>query len=517
MENIFEEKYSSEIIGSNSTFDRVIISGSIKPISYKEGLNTYLSAHHILLKDFTNYANKLSTKLKEEAKLIAEREDVEYIYLNNSQIRKEELIRKKIDKRGNKPGLIAILSCLELDNSFDIYRNKETQKLELVSRKRKCLHIYYYFIDKDLGLSFFRIQTFFPFKVTIYFNGKEKLAREMSSANIAYQKEDNCFTWIEDILKSQELSDNYDVPRLQSIFDRLSEKYVPIIKDLSERWNLSYHWSIRQIEYAKDILFRNQSKLDVIYEQLIKYSVLTASPEDVLSFLGKKQKGQQGGKVETSYKKTYLGYRVKHKNGSTSIKIYNKAGSVLRIEVTFNNISELKVVREVHQKNGEVVKKLTNMKRSIYSIEHIIRFAKAAIDRYTDFLSKMDTNDRGLKELRQLTERKTENGNNYKGFNPLHKDDFLLFQQLLNGSFIANGVTNKTFRDAISKISDEFNWNSSKVGRFFKRLRVFGLLNKVNKSYKYFLTEKGRMVLIIALKLRNLSAIPELSKIASYC
>jgi len=129
MENIFEEKYSSEIIGSNSTFDRVIISGSIKPISYKEGLNTYLSAHHILLKDFTNYANKLSTKLKEEAKLIAEREDVEYIYLNNSQIRKEELIRKKIDKRGNKPGLIAILSCLELDNSFDIYRNKETTLL----------------------------------------------------------------------------------------------------------------------------------------------------------------------------------------------------------------------------------------------------------------------------------------------------------------------------------------------------------------------------------------------------
>jgi len=130
----------------------------------------------------------------------------------------------------------------------------------------------------------------------------------------------------------------------------------------------------------------------------------------------------------------------------------------------------------VHQKNGEVVKK-----------QHIIRFAKAAIDRYTDFLSKMDTNDRGLKELRQLTERKTENGNNYKGFNPLHKDDFLLFQQLLNGSFIANGVTNKTFRDAISKISDEFNWNSSKVGRFFKRLRVFGLLNKVNKQDSFLL------------------------------
>jgi len=408
MENIFEEKYSSEIIGSNSTFDRVIISGSIKPISYKDGLNIYLSAHHILLKDFTSYANKLSNQLKEQAKTIAKEEKAEYIYQNNSRIRKEELIKKQIEKRGKQPGLIAILSCLELDNSFDIYRNKETQKLELVSRKRKCLHIYYYFIDKDLGLCFFRIQTFFPFKTTIYFNGKEKLAREMSAANISYQKEDNCFTWIEDLIKSQELSDNYDVPRLQSIFDRLAEKYVPVLKGLSEKWNLSYHWSIRQIEYAKDILFKDQSKLEVIYEQLIKYSVLTASPEDVLSFLGKKRKGDQGGRVETSNKKTYLGYRVKHKNGSTSIKIYNKAGSVLRIEVTFNNISELKVVREVHQKDGESVKKLTNMKRSIYSIEHIIRFAKAAINRYTDFLSKMENNDRGLKELRQLTEQKME-------------------------------------------------------------------------------------------------------------
>jgi len=131
MENIFEEKYRSEIIGINSTFDRVIISGSIKPISYKDGLNTYLSAHHILLKDFTSHANKLSNQLKEQSQLLSEKEKVEYIYLNNSRIRKEELIRNQISKRGEHPGLVAIISCLELDNSFDIYRNKKTQKLDV--------------------------------------------------------------------------------------------------------------------------------------------------------------------------------------------------------------------------------------------------------------------------------------------------------------------------------------------------------------------------------------------------
>ncbi len=261
MENLFEDKYATEIIGTNSTFDRVIVSGSLRPIAYKKGLNIYLSAHHILLKEFISYANNLANKLKDNAKIIAEKEKVEYRYLNTSKIRKEQLVKTIINKRGSHPGLVCILSCLELDNSFDIYKNRERQKLELVSRKRKCLHIYYYFIDKELGLGFFRVQTFFPFKVTIYFNGKEKLACEMTSENIAYQKEDNCFTWIEDIVKSQELSDNYDVRRLQSIFDNLSEKYVPILKDLSVKWNLSYHWSIHQIEYAKDIMFKSQEKL----------------------------------------------------------------------------------------------------------------------------------------------------------------------------------------------------------------------------------------------------------------
>jgi len=74
MENTFDEKYGREIKGANSTFDIVIVSGPLKQISYKEGPNTYLSARHILLKDYTSYANKLSAQLKEQAQLIDLRE-----------------------------------------------------------------------------------------------------------------------------------------------------------------------------------------------------------------------------------------------------------------------------------------------------------------------------------------------------------------------------------------------------------------------------------------------------------
>ena len=91
---------------------------------------------------------------------------------------------------------------------------------------------------------------------------------------------------------------------------------------------------------------------------------MSVFPEDIMSFLGKKLSGPQAGRIQTSCKKTYLGYRIKHRNGSISIKMYNKSGTVLRIEITFNNISEFKVYREVRQRDGQTVTKLANIKKS---------------------------------------------------------------------------------------------------------------------------------------------------------
>lgn len=516
MKNLFSNKYNEDILGTSSLFDRIVISGSLIPISYQMGLLNYLNVNNILLKDFLNYAKELAHILKNQAKIIAKEEGVRYKYFNNSKVDKEQYVRTIIKERGSHPGLVTVISALEVDNSFDILRNKQTHKLELIAKQRKCLHIYFYFIDERLGLCHFRIQTFFPFKVQIYFNGREKLACELNKSKIAYQKDDNCFTWISNLSGAQKLADNLDIPKLHALFDTWAEKYVPILKHLREKWNLSYNWTIKQIEYATDVLFKSQNRLDELFEQLLKYTVISVFPKDIMSFLGKKLSGPQAGRIETSCKKTYLGYRIKHKNGWISIKMYNKAGTVLRVEITFNNISQFKVYREVQQRDGQTVKKIANVKKSIYSMEHVVRIAEAAIGRYLDFLSKMEDNSKGLKEVCQLTERKTENNRNYKGFNPFNREDSSIFQELLNGSFIANGFTNKDLKSALSQKLIDQNWNTSKVSRLIKRLRVFGLLKRIRKTYRYHFTEKGRLLIILAVKLRNMTAIPTLDFLVNY-
>ena len=47
--------------------------------------------------------------------------------------------------------------------------------------------------------------------------------------------------------------------------------------------------------------------------------------------------------------------------------------------------------------------------------------------------------------------------------------------------------------------------------RLLRRLRAHGLIKKVSKRYKYYLTEFGRQAATMALKLREMTVIPQLA------
>jgi hypothetical protein len=48
-----------------------------------------------------------------------------------------------------------------------------------------------------------------------------------------------------------------------------------------------------------------------------------------------------------------------------------------------------------------------------------------------------------------------------------------------------------------------------------KRLRLHGLIKKVGKTYKYYLTALGKQVISLGLKLKQLHIIPQLSLAAA--
>jgi hypothetical protein len=89
--------------------------------------------------------------------------------------------------------------ALELAPTFQHY------KTDMVIRPRPCLTIYHYRIDPDFGWMHARMQTWFPFYVHICINGREWLSRRMDREGLRYFRQENCFPWVEDIPRAQQL------------------------------------------------------------------------------------------------------------------------------------------------------------------------------------------------------------------------------------------------------------------------------------------------------------------------
>ncbi len=51
-----------------------------------------------------------------------------------------------------------------------------------------------------------------------------------------------------------------------------------------KQFGLSYHWSLDQVEFATDMVFRRQSDLQSIYERLTRTAIHTVKPDKPLSW-----------------------------------------------------------------------------------------------------------------------------------------------------------------------------------------------------------------------------------------
>src|ERR1700682_6454706 len=148
----FLKRHSGRITGTLSGFDRVLFRGTLRSIAHVSGLEVFLYSQHVLFKDFGGYAERLSQRIIEHAKRTASKLERPYQYLQSSKASKEELALQIVERDGIKQGLVAVFACVEPCQSFDLKKDKASKHLLLISKERKCLHLYYYYQDREFGL-----------------------------------------------------------------------------------------------------------------------------------------------------------------------------------------------------------------------------------------------------------------------------------------------------------------------------------------------------------------------------
>lgn len=359
------------------------------------------------------------------------------------------------------------------------------------------MHYYFYFIDPRVGLGYVRVPTWFPFRLQVYINGHNLLASELKLARINYTMIDNAFDSIQDAAKAQELSDKISIEKLHRKLEEFAWQFCPVYKD----FNLRYHWSVMQAEYATDIVFKKQEYLQQIYSELVATAIHTVKPENIAAFLGLKLDPGYQGEIGNNYNVRIEGSRIKHTMGSSSIKMYDKFSKILRIETISNDISFFKHFREIVHHDGSTSHEMAPLKKNIYSLSFLSENLKASNKRYLEFISAFDNKEVVRKRLEKVTSSKSESNRNYKDFNFFSKDDLTILSAIIRGEFNINGFRNKNLQKLLG-------FTGSKISRLIKRLRVHGLIKKASDSYKYYITKIGKEKIIMAQKIKELVLVP---------
>jgi hypothetical protein len=398
-----------------------------------------------------------------------------------------------------------VLCTLETCPSFALIPGPD--RPQFVSRPRQQRVLYYYFLDPQFGLIHVRLQTWLPFTIQVYVNGHEWLAQQLLEKKSGFVQQHNAFTQLDDPNEAQRIANRFAQLNWPRILERWAIQVNPLLREPLDNYPL--HWVVDQAEYATDLLFKSRAALAGLYRALLDYAVRTFTPKDILTFLGRKWDRRFDGEVHTHYETDrWFGTRIKHRMKSNWLKMYDKFAVILRVETVINSPKEFWVYRTRRHRDGTSSTGYYPMTKGVASLAAYQEQALACNGRYLDALAVVDDPTPAYPELRQLTEPKVVAGRSHAGFNPARRDDVRLFKAILDGDHIVRGFRNADIRTqlfATLQKADEKRRTSAAVGRLLKRLHVRQLVAKIPRTRRWRVTERGRQLLGIAVRLYTCS------------
>lgn len=502
----FIQKYQQDVTGVLNGWDRLRIRGTLRALAVTSGMMNYLWHIGVLLKDFGAFVEQASARVKQACFETAQRLNRPVRYLPSSGTSKEDAAAGIAQADGITDGLVCLLTAVEPCMSYAIHRDRDKKKLVLQPAIRKCLHIYHYWMDRDFGLMHARVQTWFPISITVCLNGRSWLARQMDRCGMEYVQADNCFTRLADPAAAQRLMDGllrWDWP---TFLDQIAGRVNPALPEILRGYRVPYYWSAYESEWASDVMFRLPSALAAIYPALARGAITALDSSNVLRFLGKKLDGRFMGEVTSDYRRRVEGLRVKHAVGKNSVKMYDKQGSVLRVETTVNDPRDMKVYR---RKEGDCSGPMRwqKMRKGVADLRRRAEVSQGCNERYYDALATLDTSTPLRELIAPICKSTTLGCCRLRAMRPWAGEDLALLRTVNRAEFTLTGFRN---RDLVATLCGDLTAQdkrraSARMGHRLRLLRAHHLVRKIAHTHRYQLTGKGRQIITAILQTQEVS------------
>jgi hypothetical protein len=268
---------------------------------------------------------------------------------------------------------------------------------------------------------------------------------------------------------------------------------------------MNYWWVAYQTEWATDLLFTDAASLAAIYPALVRHAVDHFKSPDVLRFLGRVERQAWKTEVVSSFRERREGVRVKHWLNGNSVKMYDKAGSILRIETTIGNPKDFSVLRPRREdERGERHDEATgaelvwrNMRKSVADLHRRAELSQRSNARYLDALSVVDDRTPCSRIFDAFVRPVGDDGRRFRALRLGDPAELALLEAISRGEFVTTGFRNRDLRRLLyarpqTKADD--HKRSGRVSRLLRLLRAHGVVRKIHKTHRYQLTNRGRLL-----------------------
>jgi len=486
----FTKLFDSLLLFVYHCFDRIVINGYLSGLSrpeqvvwfFHEVLGIPVVNKEVLSQRTNDYRNWLEAYARNHGLPVEWAE---------KGVRKEDYVLpalRRMEKK-NAFGVYFIFRSMEQGRTFRIsvpkYPTKDPNHRILAHQRSRFTHFYFYVRDEVLGPIVIRVASFFPFHATYYLNGHSFMERELTRNQVGFRKDDNAFLAVDDVAALQTAADRLSPEVIRKQLDYWTLILGPkFSKKERSQMSLSRFYSIAQIEYCRNFIFKRHFPIHKIFERSCEIGLWRLTANRISEIFGVRLNKRLNGKLATVIDQIEHGHQVfracwKH----ACLKQYEKFSRYLRNELCSDNLRDF------------------GLKKGLDHLDAVRQRFQTITDRFAGFQAQCLNVHVDFPLLQRIALPITIGSVRYPGIK-IHDVRVIRIQEvLLHGGSTVGGWTAKQIHEAVLTT---FHLSAKTYGlnqlRYdLRKLKGHALLERDGRRYAYRLTGKGVQVALLFL------------------
>lgn len=469
-------------------FDRVVIQGHLPLLTREEHIVHFFRDVHKISPITKDALRKRTDEYQQWVEAFARKERIPIEWpddkkLKSKGLKREDYVRPYCERmiRRNHFGVYFILKSMEQGPTFRSLEPKyptEDPDYRILKRHRsRYTHYYFYVRDEVLGPLIVCVGSFLPFQTTYYLNGHHFIEGELRRQGVRFRKNDNAFLWVSDQKALQAAADGLSASTIR----RRLEYWTSIVgPKFSEQDRgaicLRRDYSLNQIEYARNFVFRRHFPIHRFFERSCELGVFRLSADQITQIFGFRKHKRLRGKFHSMLEKVDHGHHVLRVYCKSLVaRLYEKFSTFLRVEICVNRMKDLGLNKGLEQ--------LDTLRRKLI----------VATDRMADFEAELLNVHVEFPLFQRLALPIAVGRTKIPGIK-IHDTRMMRLMEVLlhGGSQLGEWRTaqiHAAILEAFGLTTDRYSLTQLRYD--MRKLKAHGLLERVGRRYAYRLSETG--------------------------